>query len=174
MTLAAVLFSSIAIAAPRGDAAAPGPDVTRATNTFVDLPVVGTVENGGTFRGKLDVTTFKVRDGDLVAVGLLTGNMRDANGDLIGRVENERVVMPAAVAAASTCDILKLRLGPLDLDLLGLKVHLDRIVLDITAEAGPGNLLGNLLCAIAGLLDPGLDLDRVIAAILRAILELLS
>ncbi len=45
---------------------------------------------------------------------------------------------------------------------------------DITAEAGPGNLLGNLLCAIAGLLDPGLDLNNVIAAILRAILELLS
>jgi hypothetical protein len=29
-------------------------------------------------------------------------------------------------------------------------------VLDITitAEQGPGNLLGNLLCAVAGLLDP--------------------
>jgi hypothetical protein len=26
-------------------------------------------------------------------------------------------------------------------------------VLDITAEQGPGNLLGNLLCAVAGLLD---------------------
>jgi hypothetical protein len=41
----------------------------------------------------------------------------------------------------------------LDLNLLGLKVHLDRVVLDLTAISGPGNLLGNLLCAIAGLLD---------------------
>ena len=40
-----------------------------------------------------------------------------------------------------------------DLNLLGLMVHLDRIVLDITAQSGPGNLLGNLLCAVAGLLD---------------------
>ena len=46
-------------------------------------------------------------------------------------------------------------LGPLDLDLLGLQVHLDKIVLDIVAATGAGNLLGNLLCAITGLLDGG-------------------
>ena len=44
-------------------------------------------------------------------------------------------------------------LGPLDLNLLGLEVHLDPVVLDIVAQPGPGNLLGNLLCAVAGLLD---------------------
>jgi hypothetical protein len=33
-------------------------------------------------------------------------------------------------------------------------VDLNQIVLDITAQAGPGNLLGNLLCAIANLLNP--------------------
>jgi hypothetical protein len=32
-------------------------------------------------------------------------------------------------------------------------VHLDRVRLDIVAVSGPGNLLGNLLCAVAGLLD---------------------
>jgi hypothetical protein len=63
-------------------------------------------------------------------------------------------------------------LGPLDLSLLGLAVHLDRVVLDITANSGPGNLLGNLLCAVAGLLDsPGL-LTQV-TQILDAILALL-
>jgi hypothetical protein len=46
-------------------------------------------------------------------------------------------------------------LGPLDLDLLGLQVHLDRIVLNIVAQSGAGNLLGNLLCAVTGLLDGG-------------------
>jgi hypothetical protein len=40
------------------------------------------------------------------------------------------------------------------LNLLGLVVHLDQVNLDITAEQGSGNLLGNLLCAVAGLLDP--------------------
>ena len=70
------------------------------------------------------------------------------------------------------CDVLRLVLGPLDLDLLGLQVHLDRVVLTIIAAAGAGNLLGNLLCAVAGLLDGGLAgllgrlvglLDRILA-----------
>jgi len=41
----------------------------------------------------------------------------------------------------------------LNLNLLGLKVHLNRVVLHITAVSGAGALLGNLLCAVAGLLD---------------------
>jgi hypothetical protein len=32
-------------------------------------------------------------------------------------------------------------------------VHLNQVVLDITAQSGPGNLLGNLLCSVAHLLD---------------------
>ena len=62
-----------------------------------------------------------------------------------------------AAKAMATCDILHLVLGPLDLDLLGLQVHLDRVVLNIVAVSGAGNLLGNLLCAVAGLLDGGLS-----------------
>ena len=58
-------------------------------------------------------------------------------------------------ATTATCEILNLVLGPLDLNLLGLQVHLNQVVLDITAVPGAGNLLGNLLCAIAGLLDGG-------------------
>lgn len=56
-------------------------------------------------------------------------------------------------AQAGACDILNLVLGPLHLDLLGLVVDLNQVVLDITAQSGAGNLLGNLLCAVAGLLD---------------------
>jgi hypothetical protein len=60
--------------------------------------------------------------------------------------------MPAA-AALGSCPILNLVLGPLDLNLLGLQVHLDKVVLNIVAQSGAGALLGNLLCAVAGLLD---------------------
>jgi hypothetical protein len=34
-------------------------------------------------------------------------------------------------------------------------VDLNQVHLTITAERGPGNLLGNVLCAVAGLLDQG-------------------
>lgn len=53
----------------------------------------------------------------------------------------------------NVCRILNLKLGPLHLNLLGLVVNLNRVHLTITAVRGPGNLLGNLLCAVAHLLD---------------------
>lgn len=56
-------------------------------------------------------------------------------------------------AQAGSCDILTLVLGPLHLDLLGLVVDLNQVVLTITGQTGAGDLLGNLLCAVAGLLD---------------------
>ncbi|MDP3893132.1 hypothetical protein [Nocardioides sp.] len=58
-------------------------------------------------------------------------------------------------ASSHGCSILHLDLGPLDLNILGLQVDLSQIVLDIVAQPGAGNLLGNLLCAVAGLLDGG-------------------
>jgi hypothetical protein len=70
------------------------------------------------------------------------------------------------------CPILHLELGPLDLNLLGLRVQLNQVVLDITAIPGPGNLLGNLLCAIAGLLD-GFDLSGALGDLLRNLIDAL-
>lgn len=83
---------------------------------------------------------------------------------------------PAAALAPGACDILSLVLGPLDLDLLGLQVHLDKVVLNIIAQSGAGNLLGNLLCAVAGLLDgtPLTGLLGQLAALLNSILAILQ
>lgn len=70
------------------------------------------------------------------------------------------------------CPILHLDLGPLDLNLLGLHVHLNEVVLNIEAIPGAGNLLGNLLCAIAGLLD-GVDLSGVLGNLLQNLIDAL-
>jgi hypothetical protein len=43
---------------------------------------------------------------------------------------------------------------------------LSRIVLDITAEAGAGNLLGNLLCSVANLLNDPSGLAKLLNQIL--------
>jgi hypothetical protein len=53
-----------------------------------------------------------------------------------------------------------------------LHVHLNEVVLDITAQQGPGNLLGNLLCAVAGLLDN--TGTNGLATLLNQILAILS
>jgi len=50
---------------------------------------------------------------------------------------------------AGVCTVLDLPLGPLDLNLLGLMVHLDATEVRITADPA-GGLLGGLLCGLAG------------------------
>jgi hypothetical protein len=136
-TLVALVVSAAAFAAT-ATAAPKSVDVSR--------PVTGTVTQGGTatpFTGTLTIDRVVRTATGLAAVGTVTG---------IPGVADQAVTLP--LQATGTCDILHLTLGPLDLNLLGLVVHLDQVVLDITAEQGPGNLLGNLLCAVAGLLDP--------------------
>jgi hypothetical protein len=179
VVLAAVMTLSFATVAVASTKAAPAASatttqVTRATNTFDNIPVKGTTAAGATFTGLLDIVRFRTIDGNLVAVGNLSGTLRDAAGGLLGSIVDQRVKLPVKAGGASTCDILHLKLGPLDLNLLGLVVHLDRVVLDITAEAGPGNLLGNLLCAVAHLLDSGLNLNGVLRDLLNAIMGVLS
>jgi hypothetical protein len=122
-------------------------------NPTQDIPVVGAFTNG-TFEGTLDIVRFAQSGSQIVAIGSLTGTLTDAVGNTVGSVSGMQVQLPVSQIIGS-CEILHLELGPLDLDLLGLVVHLDQVVLDISAEAGPGNLLGNLLCAITGLLDGG-------------------
>jgi hypothetical protein len=52
-------------------------------------------------------------------------------------------------APGEICTVLDLVLGPLDLNLLGLMIHLDRVRLLITADPN-GGILGSLLCSLAG------------------------
>ena len=145
------------------------------TNPLQNIPVTGTILTGGTFQGLLDVTSFAVQNGQLVALGTLSGTLTNTAGGIIGTVTNIPVAIPVDLTQTTgSCQILHLDLGPLDLNLLGLQVHLDEVVLDITAQAAPGNLLGNLLCAIAHLLDnPGNPLGGL-AALLNGILGILQ
>ena len=60
----------------------------------------------------------------------------------------------ASQSGAHVCDILTLELPEgLTLNVLGLVVDTSGICLDVHAERGSGNLLGNLLCSVSGLLD---------------------
>jgi len=64
-------------------------------------------------------------------------------------------VTPNAANPAAT-PILNLHLGPIDLNVLGLQVKTSEICLNISAQPGPGNLLGNLLGGLANALNtPG-------------------
>jgi hypothetical protein len=81
--------------------------------------------------------------------------------------------MPVAEIQQATCEVLTLVLGPLHLELLGLIVDLNQVVLEITADPS-GGILGSLLCSLAGGV-PGLPgtLDQIVA-LLNQILALLA
>lgn len=166
---------------------------TTSANSFTNIPVTGAFD-GGRFTGVLNITEFAVDDrpgrgrDSLVARGVLSGTLTGDDGAVIGNVAGEAVELPvrvgglresdgddddAVAAQQASCQILRLVLGPLDLNLLGLRVQLNQVVLNITAVPGPGNLLGNLLCAIANLLNPRTPLTDI-AALLNALIPLLG
>lgn len=57
-------------------------------------------------------------------------------------------VTAAQSAGPATCQVLNLVLGPLNLDLLGLVVDLNKVNLNITASSGQGQL-GDTFCQLA-------------------------
>ena len=130
--------------------------------TPIAIPVTG-AGGGAVFAGTFQLQKFATDQGQLVATGLLTGVVTSAAGVTTSVVRT--VALPAAVTQTS-CAILHLDLGPLNLDLLGLQVNLNRIILDITAQAGAGNLLGNLLCAVTNLLNDPTGLSKLLNSIL--------
>jgi hypothetical protein len=69
----------------------------------------------------------------------------------------------AAQAAATTCNILELTLGPLHVDLLGLVIDLNKVHLTITADR-KGGILGSIFCSLANGQTPTLPAVPGVAA----------
>jgi hypothetical protein len=144
------------------------------------VPVTGKSKSGKQFNGTYAINRFATSGGRLVSVGTLKGRLGSRS------VTERGVRMPATLSSGvssaavqpplppipNACEILDLRLGPITLDLLGLVVRTNRIHVRIDAVPGPGNLLGNLLCAITGLLDPQATAANQLAPALNAILAL--
>src|SRR5205807_462453 len=76
----------------------------------------------GIFQGTLTMTGVQLMNGVLSAVGTLAGNVVDAAGSVVATVD-QSITSPLQVTG--TCTILDLTLGPLDLNLLGLRVQLN-------------------------------------------------
>ncbi len=141
------------------------------------IPVTGKAGNGKAFTGHFNVSQFVARNGKAYAVGTLTGKIGNRT------VKKSNVAIPVSMGnagstgltahSAATCQILNLVLGPLHLNLLGLHVDLNQVVLNITGVTGTGQLLGNLLCGVANLLNPGLPAGQL-AGLLNIIQQLLN
>ena len=140
----------------------------------LEVPVTGP-----NFTGTFTIDRFVAVDGKAHAVGLVKG--------VVGTGEAAKSVVtnvswpvasgqdPAgAVTQQAVCEILNLVLGPLHLDLLGLVIDLNQVILNITAVSGAGNLLGNLLCSIVGLLDQPSLVDQLVKLLNQLLSQLLG
>jgi hypothetical protein len=150
-------------------------------NSFKHIPVTGTAGNGKSFTGHFNVSQFVARGGKTFALGTLTGKLGNRT------VKQSNVAIPVSVGSATpalpgkdqvatpaaTCQILNLILGPLHLNLLGLHVDLNQVVLNVTGVTGTGQLLGNLLCGVANLLNPGLPAGQL-AGLLNILQQILN
>lgn len=167
VVLALAVAPAVALADSDGDERA---------NQLHDVAVAG-AGDGHRLAGKLDIQRFEAVDGSVVAVGVLRGTLTDRAGNA-ARFEEQAVAIPIATGdrhgsqgvrstlrkgglralvvpaqVKTVCTVLDLQLVPVDLNLLGLVVTTGPIVARIGANPGPGNLLGNLLCQVLGLLD---------------------
>src|SRR5215217_7752549 len=125
--------------------------------------------NKGFKNGKFTIERFTSKGEQLYAVGKVTGTLKGK------KVSKSNVKIPASLvptAQASqlptipgACQILNLVLGPIDLNLLGLRVRTNQINVRIDAVPGAGNLLGNLLCGITGILNPTGALGQLTGAL---------
>jgi len=143
------------------------------------VPMSGTVAKGKGYKGKkfkgnYTIQRFTSKGGKLYSVGTLSGkagskkiNKKNVQLPVTNFANNgsparASQVLPVpvpplplpALPAGNSCSILSLNLGPINLNVLGLVIRTNEIQLRIDAVQGPGNLLGNLLCGITGLLNP--------------------
>jgi hypothetical protein len=156
-TVAVVAGEQFPAAAPKG-----GNSATALVNIVTDA---------GAFVGTVSMTGVQLVNGVLTAVGQITGNVLTPSGQVLGPVSQ---AITAPLQVSGSCQILNLVLGPLDLDLLGLVVHLNQVVLNITAVPGAGNLLGNLLCAVANLLNSGGPLSTLLNNVVSLLNQILA
>jgi hypothetical protein len=152
VTVAVALAMSAIVTTEAGaQASAIGPGVT--------VPITGSGD-GTTLVGNFNIQRFVRAGNQILARGTLVGVLTDtATGTSRTVIRQLRLPLDTSgggeIGIAQVCSVLNLALGPLDLDLLGLIVHLDPVLLTIDADS-TGGLLGNLLCAVAGLLGGGL------------------
>ena len=134
--LVAVVLSALAVAAVAAVVALPASASSRTP-----------ARAGSTSRLSMTakITRFRATAAGVVADGTLTGKLNSGSG--VAR--DSAPVRFAAVAKASggRCNVVTLRLAPLDLELLGVQVTTSYISLDVYAQQG--RVLGDLFCGLA-------------------------
>jgi hypothetical protein len=114
----------------------------------VTLDITGDARGGvlGSLFCKL--ARAKVASARVAAARALTAGVRRHQGEVVRFTTYLSPRVTASAAANPTCQVLDLVVGPLNLQLLGLVVNLQKVHLSVTATRG-GGALGDLFCQLA-------------------------
>jgi hypothetical protein len=175
----------------------PGTAEERATPRALVLPLTGAGTGGVRFNGTVAVQRFVYQDGEIFAIGTVSGSLSGPSGPIgtsialpvafpvhVGNgptVRQEReLIHPGApgygarviLAQASTCGVLHLDLGAIDLNLLGAVVTTTPVTIDINGDTG--GPLGNLVCAILATVNNVVGLVKLLNSLLGVVTGLLG
>jgi hypothetical protein len=111
------------------------------------------------------LSTFAVQADKVVAVGTLSAVLETTPEPCVDTSSIvTTVTLPVSIRQTSD-ETLQLDIGPMIVDLLGLHVNLGRMALDVTAQSGPGHLLG----AVGGRRDDPARLVKLLNEILATL-----
>ena len=164
------------------------------------LPLAGSGDSGVRFTGTVAVQRFVQRNGEVFAIGSVSGTVSGPTGPigtsfllpvsfpvrvgdgLTTRADGVRI-RPSLLSApdrggrvllaqASTCGVLHLDLGAVDLNLLGVAVTTTPVTIDINGDtAGPA---GNLVCAALNTVNNVVGLVNVLNSLLSVVTGLVG
>jgi len=164
------------------------------------LPLAGSGDGGVRFTGTVAVQRFVQRNGEVFAIGAVSGTVSGPTGTIgtsfllpvsfpvhIGDAVSTRTeggrIRPSLLSAphsggrvvfvqATTCGVLHLDLGAVDLNLLGVGVTTTPVTIDINGDtAGP---VGNLVCAALNTVNNVVGLVNVLNSLLSVVTGLVG
>jgi len=91
------------------------------------------------------ITRFRATAAGVVGDGILSGKLK--SGSSVSRDTSKVTFKAVAKPRGNRCNVLTLRLAPLDLELLGAQVQTSHISLDVYALHG--RVLGDLFCGLS-------------------------
>ena len=164
------------------------------------LPITGVGTGGVTFNGTVAVQRFVQRDGQVFAIGAVSGILFGPSGPIgtsiylpaafpvhvgngpIARAQRGSIhpasfAIPGTdariiLAQASTCGVLHLDLGAINLNLLGVVVTTMPVTIDINGDTG--GPLGNLVCAVLNTVNIVVGLVNLLNSLLGLVTGLLG
>jgi hypothetical protein len=180
MTKQGMLKVSIPIALLLLGTAVAMPDQANAATKDVagslQLPVTSAA---GTFTGTFTINRFEARNNAVVAIGFVRGAVAGTGSILVGEVAAPVTIGPASAPGAAstaavapqqatTCEVLQLSIGAVNLNVQGLILTTQPIAIDLSGDSSAP--LGNLVCTLESTLNNVVGL----VGILNQVLSLLT